>query len=322
MQHHRVIVCLLTTLIVIAWGSALAKQYTFEKQKIFAVGDEVELEINYFTGNIEVTTHDVDRVVVKIVKRVDAVGMDEARHIADNLLIKSDQSRSKITINAAYLKKIKQGSSLWEKLLGTGGDDPYGTVDFHVMVPERCAISIGNNTGDVNISNIVGAVSVESSSSTVNLNAIEGPVTVNNSAGETHGELLFGPVTINQPMGSIDLMWIEGDIRIKSSAAAIKIRQENGSIDLTTTTGNVDIQTNMYTGRDCFVSTGSGDINFRVPGSTSSTLEIMSELGNIETQMPIKIKSVARDRLVGELGDGGVKISLTSSTGDVTIAEF
>ena len=78
----------------------------------------------------------------------------------------------------------------------------------------------------------------------------------------------------------------------------------------------------MYTGRDCFVTTGSGDIKLLVPGYLSGDLEIMSELGNIETQMPIKIKSVDRDRLVGELGDGGVRIFLTSTTGDVTVAEF
>ncbi len=302
--------------------TATAKQYTFETKKVFAVGDRAELEINYFSGDIRIRSHEVDRIVIKITKTIDAVGMDEARHVADNMLVKTDQSRSSLIVNTSFLKKIKRGSSLWEKLLGTGDSDPYGTVDFEILVPSNCDIKVSNNTGNVKIDDLSGSVTVQSTASDIYLGSIEGDVTVDNAAGITRGELLFGTVTVDQPMGSIDLLWIEGDIRIKSSSATVNVRQERGSLDLTSTTGSVTIQTNVYTGRDCFVSTGSGDIKLLVPSSMSGNLEIMSDLGNIETRMPIRIKSVSKDKLVGELGDGGVKISLTSTTGDVTVAEF
>ena len=133
---------------------------------------------------------------------------------------------------------------------------------------------------------------------------------------------MVGPVMIRQPMGKIDLEWVEGDIRIKSSTARIKIRQERGALDLTTTTGSVEVQTNLDCIRDSFVETESGNIHLMIPETSSGQLKIASDMGNIKTEIPISVKSMSKNKLVGEFGTGGVKINLISTTGDVTVAQF
>lgn len=302
--------------------SAQGKNYEFVEKKVFAVRPDVKLEINYFGGNLELSSHDIDRVVLRVIKRIDAVSMDEARYLAENVIVKAEQTRSSLIINTNFLRKIKKSNSLWGKLIGSSSNDPYGSVDFIVLVPRHCAVKISNNTGNVKIRDLSGSVEIRSSASDIELNSIDGNITINNAGGRTFGEMLFGEIVVDQPMGSIDLRYVEGDIRIKSSSASVNIVQEKGSLDLTTTTGDIVIKSHVYTGRDCFVTTESGDITLSLPRSLSGTLQIKSDLGNIKTQMPITIQSVSKERLIGNLGAGGVRITLSSTTGDVTVAEF
>ena len=311
----------IATLLVLT-APVQAKEFVFEQQRVFAVGDDPALELSLFEGNVEVTSHPVDRIVVTIRKRVNAVGMDEARLLAENVVVKVDRERSVVSLNTSVLKRKSEDRSFWNRLFGGGDDDPYGAVDFEIMVPDRCRVKVTSNAGRVYIANVAGEVQVQSSAAEVELNTIEGPMTINNASGKTIGELLFGPVTVDQPMGEIVLNWVEGDVRVKSSSARISIKQETGAVDLKTVTGSVDIQTNLASARDMFVTTESGDIHMRIPELSSGKLEISSELGDIKTDMPIAIRTMSGKKLVGEFGDGGVTVYLTSSTGDVTVAQF
>ena len=303
-------------------GQVGAKEYEFEEKRVFAVEPKATLEINYFGGNLTLASHESDRIVLKVIKRIDAVSMDEARYISDNVVIKADQTRESLIINTSFLQKVKKSNSLWGKLVGSASGDPYGSVDFEILVPRECSVSISNNLGNIKMTDLVGTVTIRSSASDIDLNSIEGNVTINNAGGRTTGNMIFGEVVIDQPMGSINLEYIEGDIRLKSNSASVNIVQERGSLDLSTTTGDVKIKSHVYTGRDCFVTTESGNINLSLPQSLSGTLELKSDLGNIKTQMPVVIESVSKERLIGNLGAGGVRITLSSNTGDVTVAEF
>ena len=133
---------------------------------------------------------------------------------------------------------------------------------------------------------------------------------------------LFGPVTLIQETGDIELNWVEGDIKIKSTSSMISIIQVRGAIDLTTSAGKVNIQTELDSPNDFYVETTSGSIVFSVPTSSSGMLDIATESGEIRTEVPITVKSVSRKRLVGEFGAGGPTVSLSSVTGDVDVVLY
>jgi DUF4097 and DUF4098 domain-containing protein YvlB len=84
----------------------------------------------------------------------------------------------------------------------------------------------------------------------------------------------------------------------------------------------VHIQTELTGPRDYFVETISGAITFSIPETASGQLELETQEGDIQTEMPIVIKSVSHRRLVGEFGQGGPTITLTTSSGDVTVARY
>ncbi len=156
----------------------------------------------------------------------------------------------------------------------------------------------------------------------IELSSIEGEVEIDNTSGKTQGEFLFGPVTIRQPQGEINLRWVEGNINIKSSSAAIAIEQSRGAIDLMTLTSDVKIRTELDSPRDYFVETGSGSITFLIPEASSGVLTVETQSGEVRSEMPVTVKSVSRNRLVGEFGRGGPTISLSSISGDVTVALY
>jgi hypothetical protein len=51
-------------------------------------------------------------------------------------------------------------------------------------------------------------------------------------------------------------------------------------------------------------------------------LEISSASGDIKTDLPVAVRSVTGKKFIGEFGGGGVRVSLSSVTGDVLVARF
>ncbi len=317
-----ILAVLLTLMVFLAPNSLCAKEFRFDYQKILQTGREAELDLTYVSGNLEVISTDGDRVIIEAVKKVNAVSMDEAEMVADHIEIKVLHDKKKVKVVTNYLQMRNRSQSFWQKVLGVGGSDSFGEVDWRVQVPQGCRISICNTSGAVSISHIEGNVDIRSSSADIQLLSVEGDVNVEAAAGTTVGELLFGSVTVRQAQGRIDLKFVEGDIRIKAASADIEVHQDRGSIDLSTTTGDARVQTNLDSSRDYFFETETGNLSVTIPETSSGNIRIESQTGDIQTDMPIAIKSMNRRQLEGSFGSGGVKVSLISISGDVTIAQF
>ncbi len=302
--------------------NAGAEDFSFDYQKILNIGADAQLTLSFVSGDVSVVQSEDDRLVIDARKRVNAATLDEAQLVADHIEIRVAKDDKKVGVTANYLRLKNNSRTFWSKVLGKGGDDAYGNVDWDIKIPVGGKVTIINTGGKIKIDHIVGDVDVRSSASEIELLSIEGSVKVENLSGFTTGELLFGTVDVRQTFGRIDLKFVEGDIRIKSSTAGISIRQDEGALDLTTQSGDVDIQTNLNSARDCFVATESGHIRLMIPETSSGDLRIESQTGDIKTDMPITIKSMSRKQVEGTFGFGGVKINLTSVSGDVTVAQF
>jgi DUF4097 and DUF4098 domain-containing protein YvlB len=301
----------LTAAVLFVGGSVLlpgakeaeADEFAFQYQKIIETEAPVSLHLNLVRGKVHISGGEDSRVIIEAIKRVRAANEEEAEEVADHIEIKVAVSSNDVTVETNYLKMLSRSPSFWQKVLGSGSDS-YGLVDYTVTIPTRSSIFIKSMAADIELS------------------SIEGEITIDNTVGSTRGEFLFGPITVRQPQGEIDLQWIEGDIRVKSSSSTVAIKQVLGAIDVSTQTGNVNIQTELTSPRDYFVETTSGAITFSIPEAASGLLRIETQEGAIQTEVPIVIKSVAHRRVVGELGRGGPTITLTSSSGDVTVAQY
>ena len=303
----RVLVTILSVTSVLFFltaDSVRGGEYTFEYQKIVETGQPVKLELNNAKGDVSIVGGESDRIVIEAVKTVRASNREEAEEVADHIEIKVAADGGDVAIGTNYLRMINRNRSFWSKFLGTGGSESYGSVSYRISVPIRTSVTL---------------VCVESR---IELSSLEGEINIENSSGATIGEYLFGPITVLQPMGDIDLKWIEGDIRIKSTSSKITIVQVRGAIDLATNAGSVNIQTALDSPKEYFVETTSGSIDFAIPSASSAVLNIATDAGEIRTDVPLAIRSFSRKRLVGEIGGGGPKVVLSSGTGDVYVNPY
>jgi len=303
MRSLRVVIFAVGGLFWLAVTGARAAEYTYNYQKIIDIEQPVVLHLSLERGSVYISGSEDDRLIIEAVKSIRATDEDEAEEVADHIEIKVEVLPEKIDINTNYLQMLSRSPSFWQKVLGAGSDS-YGSVDYRISLPLKSSVQIRSMAADIELS------------------SIEGEIQVDNTAGKTRGEFLFGPVTVRQPQGEIDLRWVEGDIRIKSSSATITIQQSRGAIDLITLSGEVKIQTELDSPHDYLVETNSGSITFIIPEASSGVLNIETQSGDVQTEMPVAVKSVSRNRLVGEFGRGGPTIRLSSSSGDVTVALY
>lgn len=383
----------LLILSVVAVGSLDAEKYFFQYERELQTSGKVTLNLTNQIGQVTIQSHDAPSVLVKATKKISVAKEKEANEILDNIDVKVEQSGDKITVTTNIGEVPESRKSLWRKLLGGTDENPLLAVDYDIVVPRQCELTIENLAGSITIDSTSGTVSVQTSSastsmtditgavivngssgrmtllqitgdvtvatsngpvsvvnvtgnvnvtgagkisvqqvkggttvkstgSDISLASIEGPVEIGNAIGQTDGQLLFGPVTVKQESGKVNLQFVEGDIRIKSSAAGISITQEKGSLDIATYTGSIDIQTALQSDKDYFVATASGDINLKIPQESSGRLQITSQAGDIKSDVPVMVDAMSKRELVGSFGSGGVKITLSSTTGDVTVAQF
>lgn len=288
-----ILLCCLTT-------AVHAEEYTFQFQRVLDISNPITLNLGLEVGSIEVYGTENQQVTIDAVKRIAATNASEAEAVASYIEIKVEQNKKDVSVTTNYLRIPYRGQSFWQRLLGWG-DDSFGAVDYKIGLPLGCSISITALDAQVLVSGIQGAVNVQI------------------AAGSTTGEFIFGPVTIRQPVGNISLDAIEGDIRIKSSKSDVLIGQALGALDIISNTGNITIKSELETAHTSYIETTTGTITFMVPPSAAAQFTIQTETGEIASDLPLAIKSLARNRLVGEIGEGGTSVQLHSSTGDVKV---
>jgi len=301
--HPGIILSVLLMIVLFTAPPVASKEFTFDYQKIVEVDQPVTLDLRLGRGKVSVTGTSDNRLIIEAVKRVRASNSSEAEEVADHIEIKVRHDGDAVSVETNYLRMMSRGKSFWQKILGSGSDW-YGDVEYQITVPSRTNLKLSCLSAGITISSVEGQIDIE------------------NESGSISGEYLFGPITISQPDGDIDLQWIEGDVRINATSGKIAVNQVRGATDIATHTGEVYVRTELDSPRDSYVKTTSGQIHFLIPSSASGELSVETAGGEIETEVPIAIKSFTRSQLIGEFGNGGPKIHLSSASGSVVVAQY
>lgn len=308
---------------ILAWccPGISAKEFRFAFSDTLQVEDNPRIDVSFPDGQVQVVGGDGTEIVVEATKIVHAVSMEEARDIANGFTIALARSGSRYQVHADYKQLTERKRSLWKKLLGNGEVESYGALEWTIQVPSNCMLTVSAQHGRIAVSHIRGELTIKSSTAEIDLASIEGAISVQNTSGSTSGEFLFGETTVRQAMGRVDLKWVEGDTRIKTTSANIALVQERGAIDVETLAGNVDIATRLNSSRDYFVETETGHIRLAIPETSSADLRIESEIGEIQIDVPVTVRTMSDQLVEGIFGYGGVRVSLRSVSGDVTVAQ-
>jgi len=145
-----------------------------------------------------------------------------------------------------------------------------------------------------------------------------------------------GSVTITLPktmnvmldcgnLGKADVEGFTSEVEVNANVGHINLSNVTGPVTAHTSTGAITVEfSNVNQGSPISISSSTGDVDVTLPTSTKADLEMNSSMGTIYTDFDLEtprsdgMKRIGAIRKIErKLNNGGVKIALRSSTGNV-----
>ena len=168
-----------------------------------------------------------------------------------------------------------------------------------VIVPEGTETRVRTVSGDV----FVGGIRSASSLTTV--------------SGRITATGLDGEVGLRTVSGDIDVQGIEGTVRANAVSGDVTI--SGGAPDEVTArsvSGELTLDFDEVPDVDC--TTVSGDVAVRLPADADVDVDAVTVSGRLESSFPDALEAGKR-RLRGRIGEGGRRLSVRTTSGDVTV---
>ena len=167
----------------------------------------------------------------------------------------------------------------------------------------RGALSIDTGSGSVTVSDVEGELDVDTGSGAVQLRGVRGAsVMVDTGSGSVRGSDITSP-SLHVDTGS-------GGIRLD--------RVSSPQVVLDTGSGAVDIEL-LDRVDELLIDTGSGSVTLYLPPDVGAEIAAETGSGGIDVEVPVQIRSVKRDSLVGRIGDGRGRIAIDTGSGSIRL---
>lgn len=126
-------------------------------------------------------------------------------------------------------------------------------------------------------------------------------------------------------LGHAKVTGVTSEIEIKTNVGHIDLKNITGPVTANTSTGNITATfTSVNQSAPISLRTATGDVDVTLYRSTRASLDLKTTMGTVYTDFEFKLESSKGLKPVGNprristnLNNGGVKISLKSSTGNI-----
>jgi len=254
-------------------------------EKTFSVSSPARLSVSNISGSVDIRPGEEGVIQVTAVKRPHS----------------GDEKRTEIEISQEADGSVKAATHYsdggWTWMFGSHPCD----VDYVIKAPHLCSIRVKGVSNMVFAEGFEGDVNVNTVSGEITLKTIKGAIRIHSVSGDADGEHLSGTLEANT---------VSGDVLVKESTL--------GSIKGKTVSGDMRFSTPLADGPYEFKSV-SGDVRMRVPPETHCTGELHSLSGDLVSVFPTSGYSSSHRSQSVQVQGGGVKISLNSVSGDLSL---
>lgn len=219
---------------------------------------------------------------------------------------------------------------------GSGFD---GAADLIVRLPRGRRLSVFLAAGTLELTNVEGSLYGNLGAVDAVVTGLRGSLNLDTGSGEVRVRDADGDLTLDTGSGSVMLEKIRGrGLRIDSGSGAIDgsdieveqldLDSGSGSVELANVraadvrldagSGSVDLGLTR-TIRDVRIDAGSGSVTLRLPADIGAELDISTGAGGIDTDFPLTVHTIGRDRLRGTLGDGKGRIEIDGGSGRIRL---
>jgi DUF4097 and DUF4098 domain-containing protein YvlB len=240
---------LLTSAILSAQNPTVTRD---EKYYVFTWNEKVEvksipsqLTMNHLNGDILIRGYHEESIRYVEKMQINAGSRDEARNTWEKFHLKMEKDNNGYIVNKEDRKNWSFGSRDIR-------------VEYVVDVPMMTSLAVNTLGGDIDISEIQGAVELVSAGGDIRIENTRGRIYTKTYGGDTHAYQLEGKLDIRSAGGDIELRIITGDITIETAGGDILMRTINGNLDVSTFGG--DIELDGMNGHQTILKTMGGDI--------------------------------------------------------------
>jgi DUF4097 and DUF4098 domain-containing protein YvlB len=156
--------------------------------------------------------------------------------------------------------------------------------------------------GDTRLSKLQKRVTIRTSRTDLQFAKLDGDLTMD--SGDLQGDGLLGPVSLSTKAKDVNLRNLKGDIHIDDDHGDINLESRSEAA-----LGNLDLTTHH------------GDVHLLLPSKANFQYQVVTRHGDISSDFE-SVRSESRtgaSTATGTVGKGGVKINVTSDTGDIEI---
>lgn len=158
--------------------------------------------------------------------------------------------------------------------------------------------------GDTRLSKLQKGVTIRTSRTELQFARLDGDLTMD--SGDLQGDGLLGPITLTTKNKDVNLRNFNGDVHIADDRGDINLESSSAA-----TLGNLDLTTHH------------GDVHLRLPTKANFQYLATTRHGDISSEFE-SVRSSHQSGAAtasGTIGKGGVKIVVTSDTGDIEISK-
>jgi DUF4097 and DUF4098 domain-containing protein YvlB len=158
--------------------------------------------------------------------------------------------------------------------------------------------------GDTRLSKLQKGVTIRTSRTELQFARLDGDLTMD--SGDLQGDGLLGPISLATKNKDVNLRNLNGDVHIADDRGDINLESNSAA-----TLGNLDLTTHH------------GDVHLRLPAKANFQYQVATRHGDIRSEFE-SVRSEnhsGASTASGTVGKGGVRVSVTSDTGDIEISK-
>jgi DUF4097 and DUF4098 domain-containing protein YvlB len=308
-----------------------------EKSTVPAKG-KIALVIKNARGRtVVVGRPDATSVSIVGVKTVVARDSDDATKMMGQIRMDVEEKGDQVVIDTQDDNKYEDWG--WSITSMVKGNRRSSWIDYTIEVPmsfhveatsgdvslrgvgagARCAMT----SGDLEASDIGGDMTVGATSGNVKIDNVRGKLEISGTSGDFTVSQVQKDINVQLTSGDFVLQGCTGDVVFRSASGDARMSEVGGSVDASSSSGDISVGISPVGARNFAFSSSSGDIDISyVPAKDYGFhLDVSTNSGSIEGDMPIKLSKVDRRRLQGVVGTGAAKLQVETASGDVSIVE-
>ena len=191
-------------------------------------------------------------------------------------------------------------------------------VRVRVRVPSEFSLDIRTGGGAIEIEDLEGEVRARTSGGAIEMGRIDGEVRVETSGGAIEAGEVDGDFHARTSGGPIRIFAVSGRVEARTSGGPIEILRAGDRVDANTSGGAISVRfTDAPSG---VLETSGGNIDVEFPEDEGIDLDARTSGGSVRIDEQLKVRGrVEPTRVEAELGEGGDRLRLRTSGGDIRI---